>query len=982
MSSTVVVHPQFDWIKETDIPSLGVKLVESKHRSTGMPHYHLLSDQIENVFLIGFRTIPEDSSGVAHILEHTVLCGSEKYPVRDPFFLMLRRSLNTFMNAFTSSDWTAYPFATQNKKDYFNLLSVYLDAVFFSKLDALDFAQEGHRLEFTEPNDATTPLMYRGVVYNEMKGAMSSASSTLYQTLTKYLYPTITYHHNSGGEPEHITDLTHEGLLDFYKTHYHPSNAILFTFGSFDLIEQQTVIHDWALKRFQQQDVHFDIPIEKRYFSPVVIREGYPVQAESEMQGKTHVVLGWLLPNIATYSDQLEWHLINEILLGHSGSVLRKALETSSLGASPSPILGLMDHFKEPSFACGLQGCDADKADDIEKMIIATLQEAVEKGFSTDIIEAALHQIEISQREISGDNYPYGLELILEGFSAAVHRRAPEEYLNVDAALEKLRQKITSNPKHLTELLREGLINNPHRVRLTLEPDAQFNARKEQWETQQLQLVRDQMSKEACQHLVQQAQSLTERQKEHVDSTVLPEVTREDIPEELHFASGKIHSIKTAQKTSDITTFDTGTNGLVYLSVFSPIDSETLKNSMPWLGLVPSFWTRLGAENLDYEQMQHALSAETGGMKGFISTRHDIDDLNKYSAYLGLSIKALSRKFHNATDLMAKMWSNPRFDAIQRLEELFRQRREGLINSVTDRGHSLAMDAASAGFSTLNSIHQTYSGLQHIQYMKTLDTVEKRREVLDTLSEFSKSWFSRLGDAPSQWLWIGETEHQAEHLEQLQKSWQPKYQTGTTWQEKSNLSKNPAQQAWLTDTKINFCAQSYPAVPFIHPDSGALAVLAPILRHGYLHSAIREQGGAYGGGASFSSSNGSFSMYSYRDPRLTETFEDFERALEWIQSAAPTEQMLNEAVLSTIASIDKPGSPAGEARSVFINQIHGKSVQDIKNYRQQILEVTLEDVKRVAAHYLSSKTRHRVVITDPIRWATKHNLKDFVEITL
>ncbi|MDO8273447.1 MAG: insulinase family protein, partial [Gammaproteobacteria bacterium] len=218
-------HPAFEWIRSQRIPTLNVDMQEYRHRVTGALHFHLVADDVENVFLVGLRTVPMDSTGVAHILEHTVLCGSQKYPVRDPFFMMIRRSLNTFMNAFTSSDWTAYPFASKNRKDFNNLLEVYLDAVFFSRLHELDFAQEGHRLEFSEPENPVSELQFKGVVYNEMKGAMSSTNSIMWHTLSKYLYPTTTYHYNSGGEPEHIPDLSYADLKAFYETHYHPSNA-------------------------------------------------------------------------------------------------------------------------------------------------------------------------------------------------------------------------------------------------------------------------------------------------------------------------------------------------------------------------------------------------------------------------------------------------------------------------------------------------------------------------------------------------------------------------------------------------------------------------------------------------------------------------------------------------------------------------------------------------------------------------------------
>ena len=245
-------HSSFEFIRRQPVESLNIVLEEYRHRKTGAQHIHIAADNNENVFLVALRTVPKDSRGVAHILEHTALCGSEKYPVRDPFFMMIRRSLNTFMNAFTSSDWTAYPFASQNSKDFNNLLDVYLDAVFFARLDPLDFAQEGHRVEFEIADDSNSPLVYKGVVFNEMKGAMSSVPSQLWHTLCHHLFPTTTYHYNSGGEPKDIPDLSYQQLTSFYKSHYHPSNAIFMTYGDLPAQELQQQFEEKALHRFEK----------------------------------------------------------------------------------------------------------------------------------------------------------------------------------------------------------------------------------------------------------------------------------------------------------------------------------------------------------------------------------------------------------------------------------------------------------------------------------------------------------------------------------------------------------------------------------------------------------------------------------------------------------------------------------------------------------------------------------------------------------
>ncbi|MDP2379087.1 MAG: insulinase family protein, partial [Pseudohongiella sp.] len=394
------------------IPSLQLEMQEYEHINTGARHYHLAADNPENVFLVALRTLPMDSTGVAHILEHTALCGSKKYPVRDPFFMMIRRSLNTFMNAFTSSDCTAYPFASRNRKDFNNLLHVYMDAVFFSNLNELDFAQEGHRLDFAEDGNIHSDLQYKGVVFNEMKGAMSSENSRLWQTLTNYLFPTSTYHYNSGGEPSHIPDLSYADLKAFYETHYHPSNAIFMTYGDIPALEHQEKFEELALKHFERIDVsHITANQEKRYLAPVRVQESYAADASEGTEDKTHVVVAWLLGQSTDLEAAFKAQLMSSVLLDNSASPLMEVLETSDLGKSPSPLCGLEDSNREMSFICGLEGCAEDATLNVEKLILDTLQRIADEGVDQEQVEAALHQLELHQREISGDSYPYGLQL-------------------------------------------------------------------------------------------------------------------------------------------------------------------------------------------------------------------------------------------------------------------------------------------------------------------------------------------------------------------------------------------------------------------------------------------------------------------------------------------------------------------------------------------------------------------------------------------
>src|SRR5690606_10158327 len=500
-----------------------------------------------------------DSTGVAHILEHTALCGSERFPVRDPFFLMLRRSLNTFMNAFTSSDWTAYPFASQNRKDFDNLLAVYLDAVFFSRLDPLDFAQEGHRIEFAEPGNPASPLVYKGVVFNEMKGAMSSVPSTLWQTLCRYLFPSTTYHYNSGGDPEYIPDLSYEQLQRFYRTHYHPSNAIFMTFGDIPAHEHQARFEELALSRFDKLDVHIAVPDEKRYHAPVRVQESYPVAEGDDTEHKTHIVMSWLLGKSANLDDLLRAQLLSSVLLDNSASPLQKALETTELGNGPSPLCGLEDSMRELTFVCGVEGSDADKVDAVETLILDVIRDVADNGVPQERVEAVLHQLELHQREIGGDGYPYGLQLILNGLSSATHRGDPIAVLNLEPVLAQLREAI-KNPDFIKQLARDLLLDNPHRVTLTLTPDQKLSAHRDAAEIQRLAQIKATLDDAQKKRIVEQAQALEERQSARHDESILPKVTLGDVKPDIHVPHFEQHQLGVLPTTYSAQ----GTNGLVY----------------------------------------------------------------------------------------------------------------------------------------------------------------------------------------------------------------------------------------------------------------------------------------------------------------------------------------------------------------------------------------------------------------------------------
>lgn len=955
-----MTHPQadpaFDYVASVPVVSLNATVHEFRHRTTGAQHFHIAAEDPNNVFLVAFRTVPEDSTGVAHILEHTALCGSERYPVRDPFFMMTRRSLNTFMNAFTSSDWTAYPFASQNRKDFNNLLQVYLDAAFFPKLDELDFAQEGHRIEFADPDSPDSPLVYKGVVYNEMKGAMSSPVRALWDALAARLFPTTTYHWNSGGDPAAIPDLTHAQLVAFHRHHYHPSNAIFFTYGDLPAAELQAQFEALALSRFDHSERRFAVADEQRLAAPIADEAGYALAEEEANGDRTHVVLGWLLDRNTDCETVLTAHLLSGVLLDNSASPLRHALETSDLGNAPSPLCGLEDGTREMVFACGLEGSRPERAEAIEALVLDTLREVADHGVDPELVESMLHQLELSQREIGGDHFPYGLQLILNALTPAVHGGAPATALNIDPVLETLRGKIR-DPQFIPGLVRRWLLDNPHRVRLTFKPDTGLEARRAAAEATRLEARRATLSDEQKRNIVERAKLLEARQRQTDDPAVLPRVGLEDVPADLKIAEGT----RAPVNGTPVDWYAQGTNGLVYEQVVLPLPALD-DTGIDRLALLASVMTELGSGGRDYRATQALQAAVTGGLHASVSVRGSVDSGDRISSAFVLAGKALNRNHAALASLLRETLAEVRFDEHGHLRELISQARLAAEQSVTDSGHALAMLAAASASSPSAALGHRWRGLEGIRRLKALDDGLAEAARPAELQRELEALRDTLVTLPQRLLVISEAGEQEAIRGSLATTWGSAAGDATPPVFTPPFAPARLQQAWITSTQVSFCARAYPVVPPADADAAALMVLGGFLRNGFLHRAIREQGGAYGGGAGYDGDSATFRFYSYRDPRLGETLADFDRALDWLQSSDHQARALEEAVLGVIARIDQPASPAGEAQRSFYSLLHGRTPEHRRAFRQAVLGVTLDDLRRVAAAHLDPARASTVVV--------------------
>ena len=928
--------------KKKFIPLLNLEAQIFNEDKFNCQHIHLASESNENVFMVAFRTVPQDSKGIAHILEHTALCGSKNFPVRDPFFMMIRRSLNTFMNAFTSSDWTAYPFATMNKKDYFNLLDVYLDSAFFPNLDSLDFAQEGHRLELGQDN----MLEIKGVVYNEMKGAMSSIPSQLWHGMSKHLFEETTYHHNSGGDPEKIIDLTHDDLVAFHQKHYHPSNATFFTFGNVSIDDVHAHLEENVFQKFTPASDQLKINPAKIFTNPVKASGTYqPLPGD---ENNHHVVISWLLGDSHDPLNLLEKYFLSNILLSNSASPLRKALEVSKLGKAPSPFLGIEPSNKEIVFMAGLEGVEEGNAEEVENLILTTLEKLVSDGVPKDLVNSSLHQLEISQREVSSGGMPYGLQLMLGCMNACIHHDDPISMLDLDTNFKKLKS-LLSKKGYLEELISTCLIKNQHRLNYELKPDSKFNEKLENFFSTTLTNKEKSLTDNEKVEINDLADALKARQDAEDDVEILPKVTREDIPLKREYANESFSK-------SNRSIYEVGTNGLIYSDFLFPCKNLT-EQELLFSPLYTFILTEVGLMENSYEEIQALQSSVTGGISA--SFRLNTDDQEAPgNLFLSISSKCLESNFDEMEKLIFNTLEKARFDEEGRLLDLFNIFIAKNEESINQNGHVLAMNSAASSLNPYSATAFQMSGLRMLNQSKTsiskIKDITDANELIDTLKSIHSKVFHnpyKIFTACSP----NALKDESMEFENIQSK------------AEQSLSKPETEQiGWITGSQVCYCAEAFQGVPREHPDAPVLSVLATVLRNGFLHTAIREKGGAYGAGATNDTSTNTFKFFSYRDPKCTETFAAFKEAIEWSKTSI-TNQHLEEAILGVVSSIDKPLSPVGEAKNDFNFNLENISTKERLEMRQRVINCSIEDLIRVSKKYLTGDSNKSILAGESYR---------------
>jgi Zn-dependent M16 (insulinase) family peptidase len=919
--------------------------LELHHDRTGARHIHIECDDDNNAFAVFFPTTPQDSTGVAHILEHVVLAGSRRYPVRDPFFSMTRRSLATFMNAFTSADWTMYLFSSRNAKDFMNLLDVYLDATFFPVLAEDSFKQEGIRFEYEVPDDPSSGLRYKGVVFNEMKGALASPSAAMQRAIGAALFPGLTYSFISGGDPEHIPDLTWQKLRDFHAVHYHPSNAYFYSYGNRSLEQTLDAIERGALSRFERIDVDTSIPDVRRFGKPVARTEPYPAPPGEDLTRKSQALVSWVTVKSADSFKVLSMKVLSEVLLGNAGSPLRKALIDSKLGTAMADGSGFQDDFRETVFGAGLKDIRDEDAHHVEQLVLDTLGQLADEGLDQAQVDAVIHHLEFEKRERSNAGFPYALKLLFGSLAGYNYGGDPYSALNFDGDLARLEHE-RKEGRWFENLIRAELLDNMHRALVTIVPDKDLEDRKRRTELDRLAAIEASMTDADRQRIVADAVRLKADQDAKQDLSVLPTLELADIP--MNFDAVESRRIDVGGVPVDF--YPMPTNGVTYVDLrvdFSVLTPDQQK-LLPLFGRV---FTQSGAAGQDYVEVAQRIAAHTGGI-GAAAQVQSLAAREDFVESFMVSGKALDRNVKSFLELLADLIARLEI-APGRLKEVIAEVSTRLESSLANLGFQFAILLAQAKLSSEGALNERLQGIDMLHTIRDLARLDEAGldGLIASLHAIRRTLFRRQSLQVVVTCEEGMVDTIRDLLATLIADLPADRAEGHAPRPDPL---DPAPEARTAPVPVAFNVRTFKTVRYTHPDAPVLLVLANYLRDTFLHKELREKGGAYGGFAQASTGGGLFYFGSYRDPNIVRTYEVYDRAAAWVVESGVEDEALKEAILGACGDVDPLESPDIKGRREAVNRLTGFTREERERFKLRLLAVTAADLKRVAARYLAA----------------------------
>lgn len=949
-------YHDFTVTKYLPITELNCVLRELAHEPSGALVMHLENDDPENLFCLSFKTLPYNSNGVAHILEHTVLCGSRKFPVKDPFFSMSRRSLNTFMNALTGSDFTCYPAATMVEKDFYNLLDVYLDAVFHPQLKEFSFLQEGCRLEFSDPKNPSSPLTFKGIVYNEMKGSLSSADSRLWHAMLESLCPNLPYAYNSGGDPKVIPQLTYPELIAFHETYYHPSRCLFFFYGNFPLKKHLDFIAEKALKNVPKLKPLPPLPLQPKFTAPVFRKDSFPISEAEETEERAIMCFGWLTAPLVSQQEVLALSVLDIILMENDGSLLKMPLLKSSLCIQADSYVDT--EMSEVPYLIVCKGCREEKIDQLQEVLQTALKDIIKQGIPPHLIENAIHQLEFSRSEITGDLSPFGLTLFMRSALAKQHGCNPENSLMIHSLFDHLNLK-AKDPSYFPGLIQKYFVDNLHCVRLLMTPDMQLASQELADEKESLEQIRKQLSPQEVEKILKTTETLSffQKQTETQSLECLPKIELKDVPPHV-----KDFSL-TRRTFHNLSVFHHAcfTNQIIYADLIFPLP-KIAEEDLPYVQLFVYLLSEIGVKDRNYVKNLEYHQAHTGGVGAHCSLHPGINSPHHLNPTLSIRSKALYRKADKLFLLLKEMSQSPRFDEKKRIEELILQLNSALQNRFNQNAMRYAIQTAVSGFSQAQSIQNAWHGLKYFQTIQeiTKNLDQKLPEIIEKLIYLKDHLLCLKSphlvlSCDEDMLHILEKESFFGLSDLSLKEFDP-------WKENYTIEKAPSGARSIA-SPVAFTTEAFKVIPYLDPGAPGLSLAANLFENKLLHKRIREQGGAYGTGASYNPMLCTFYFHAYRDPHLAGTLKAFHDSIDLIAGGHFDERDLEESKIGVIQSMDAPLAPGSRAITAYSWFRDGKTKEMRQHYRDQILSLSSKDIQKIVQKELLAKKDSGVIVS-------------------
>eukprot|EP00262_Sarcandra_glabra_P022378 TRINITY_DN98_c0_g2_i2.p1 TRINITY_DN98_c0_g2~~TRINITY_DN98_c0_g2_i2.p1 ORF type:complete len:968 (+),score=215.88 TRINITY_DN98_c0_g2_i2:407-3310(+) len=922
------------------------KAVLYKHKKTGTEVMSISNDDENKVFGIVFRTPPKDSTGIPHILEHSVLCGSRKYPLKEPFVELLKGSLHTFLNAFTYPDRTCYPVASTNTKDFYNLVDVYLDAVFFPKCveDFQTFQQEGWHYELNNP---TEEISYKGVVFNEMKGVYSQPDNILGRIAQQALFPDNTYGVDSGGDPQVIPKLTFEEFKDFHRKYYHPSNSRIWFYGDDDPNERLRILSEY-LDLFDASPASNESKVEpqKLFSEPLRIVEKYPAGEASDLKKKHMVCLNWLLADEPIdLETELTLGFLDHLLLGTPASPLRRILLESGLGEA---IVGggIEDELLQPQFSIGLKGVSEDDIQKVEGLVMDTLRRLAEEGFDPEAVEASMNTIEFSLRENNTGSFPRGLSLMLRSIGKWIYDMDPFEPLKYEKPLESLKARIAAEGSKAVfcPLIKKFILNNPHCVTVEMQPDPNKASRDEEVEKEILQKVKASMTEEDLAELSRATQELRLKQETPDPPEALrtvPSLSLHDIPRKpisVPTEVGEINGVKILQH-------DLFTNDVLYTEAV--FNMRSLKQEL--LPLVPLFCQSLlemGTKDMDFVQLNQLIGRKTGGISVYPFTS-SIRGKGDPCSHIIVRGKAMAGRVEDLFNLMNCVLQDVQFTDQQRFKQFVSQSKARMESRLRGSGHGIAAARMDAKLNVAGWIAEQMGGISYLEFLQVLEKKVDQDwdEISSSLDEIRRSLISKEGclinmttDGKNL---TNSEKYVTKFLELL-----PRVQStgSTSWD--ARLS--PVNEAIVIPTQVNYVGKAANIYDTGYELNGSAYVISKYIGNTWLWDRVRVSGGAYGGFCDFDTHSGVFSYLSYRDPNLLKTLEVYDGTANFLRELELDDDTITKAIIGTIGDVDSYQLPDAKGYSSLLRHLLGITDEERQKRREEILSTGVKDFKEFA----------------------------------